>query len=42
MMDLVMPEGAECPEGCATRNDGSCRCEDLDLFDVAGQLENIF
>ena len=40
-MDLAMPEGYDCPDGCDP-NGEKCECEDLSLFDPKGQIVSLF
>ena len=38
-----MPAGASCQKGCdLNSNTGICECKSLSIFDVSGQIANIF
>ena len=41
-MNVKMPPGKSCPSGCSTESSGSCKCNDLSLFNPKAQIMNIF
>eukprot|EP00330_Aristerostoma_sp_ATCC50986_P003240 CAMPEP_0114576376 /NCGR_PEP_ID=MMETSP0125-20121206/1151_1 /TAXON_ID=485358 ORGANISM="Aristerostoma sp., Strain ATCC 50986" /NCGR_SAMPLE_ID=MMETSP0125 /ASSEMBLY_ACC=CAM_ASM_000245 /LENGTH=85 /DNA_ID=CAMNT_0001764855 /DNA_START=2125 /DNA_END=2382 /DNA_ORIENTATION=- len=37
-----MPEGAECYEECEEATNDECYCEEIGIFDLEGQIKDIF